>query len=312
MEDGAFLTPVRVNDVEGSVNRLPIDEMRQAVAAGPEGRLAVAWTDTEFDIQLSVSDDGGRSFRPAVRLNRDEGEALQEFPSIDFDAAGSIHAVWLDPRAADAGLEEPADLYYTALSEDGELLAEVNLTAAQESSVCGCCLPDLQALEDGTISITFRNTTADGYRDPFRITGIDGEFSAPEPVSPPVWQIDACPVAGPISVGEATLWLDASTGTRRLLSATDPEAEPDVVFEDTDGSLILLPPRLVSGTGGDDSVVLVPMADNSHLIAPDDDGWRVVADDLPFWVTSAAVYDGQLLLVGTSEGFQFESRPFDD
>ena len=307
---GAFAPPVRVNDIAGSVNRLPIDEMRQAVATGLDGRLAVAWTDADFDIRLSVSDDGGQSFQPSLRLNRDEGDALQEFPAIDFDDAGTIHAVWLDPRGAPAGFEEPADLYYTAFSPTGELLDEINLTQDQESSVCGCCLPHIQARDDGTLAITFRNTTADGYRDPFRIVGTQGGFTSPAPVSPPVWQIDACPIAGPIGVGNKTLWLDSSTGTQRLLSAVDPDTEPEAVFEDTAENLLLLPPRLVSGLPADAPVVLVPMADNSRLIVPDGNSWRVVADDLPFWVTSAAVYDGQLLLAGTAEGFQFETRPF--
>ena len=107
------------------------------------------------------------------------------------------------------------------------------------------------------------------------------------------------------------MWLDSSTGTQRLLSAVNPNVAPEAVFEDSDEQLLLLPPRLVSGLGEENPVVLVPMADNSQLIVPDGDSWRVIADDLPFWVTSAAVYDGYLLLVGTAEGFQFETRRFD-
>lgn len=308
-EGREFQPAVRINPMVGSVNRLPIDEMRPAVATGPGGEAAVAWTDTSFDIQVAVSGDAGRTFASPIRLNRDTGDALQEFPSLAFDSAGGLHAVWLDPRDAGPGLEEPADLYYTSL-EGGELGPEINLTGDQESSVCGCCLPDVDANADGSLTITFRNTTDDGYRDPFRITGRDGQFSTPARVSPPVWQIDACPIAGPIRVGDRTLWLDASTGTQRLLSASDPAASPDVVFEDSDTELLLLPPRLVSGLPVDSPVVLVPMADYSKLIVPEGDSWRVVADDLPFWVTSAVVHDGQLLMVGTAEGFQYESRPW--
>ena len=310
-EGNEFQPPVRVNDSPGSLNRLPIDEMRPSVAVGPDGQVAVAWTDTAFDIQAGVSADGGRTFGPAVRLNRDEGEALQEFPSIAFDPAGRLHAAWLDPRAAGPGLEEPADLYYTALDVDGRPGPEMNLTGAQESSVCGCCLPDLEVAPDGALRITFRNTTEDGYRDPFRITGREGQFTAPQPVSPPVWRLDACPVAGPIGVGDMTLWLDGSTGTQRLLSAFDPAREPDAIFEDSATQLLLLPPRLVSGLPTDAPVVLVPMADNSRLIAPEGHAWQVLADDLPFWVTSAAVHEGRLIMVGIAEGFQMETRPFD-
>jgi hypothetical protein len=311
-EDGGFQPPVRVNPTPGDVNRLPIDEMRPALAAGPGGRVALAWTDSEFDIQAGVSLDGGRTFSAPVRLNRDEGDALQEFPALAFDAAGRLHAVWLDPRVAGPGLEEPADLYYTSLDGNLDPGPELNLTEAQESSVCGCCLPDLDVEADQSLTITFRNTTDTGYRDPFRISGRDGQFGAPARVGPPVWRIDACPVAGPIGVGNRTLWLDGSTGKQRLLSAgDDPLRAAEVVLEDTDTDLLLLPPRLISGVAADSPLVLVPMAENSRIISPDLAGWRVVADDLPFWVTSAAVHDGQLLMVGTAEGFRFESRRFD-
>ena len=311
-ENSEFQPAIRVNDAPGSASRIQIDEMRPAVATGPDGQVAVVWTDTDYDIEASVSPDGGRSFAPPVRLNRDAGDALQEFPSAAFDRAGRLHAVWLDPRVAGPNLEEPADLYYTSLGDDGEPAPETNLTAAQESSVCGCCLPDLRVNEDDSLTITFRNTTSDGYRDPFRITGRDGRFGAPAPVSPPIWRIDACPVAGPIGVGATTLWLDGSQGIRRLLAASAPEAQPQMVLADTDTDLLLLPPRRVSGLPDDSPVVLVPMADSSRLIVPDGDSWRILADDLPFWVTSAAVHGGRLVMVGTAEGFQHESRPWDD
>lgn len=308
-DGGEFQPGVRINPDPGTVNRIQIDEMRPAVAASPDGQLAVAWTDASFDIQLAVSDDGGRSFARPLRLNRDTGDTLQEFPSLAYDSTGRLHAVWLDPREAGPGLEEPADLYYTTF-EDGTLGEEINLTADQDSSVCGCCLPDVDIDADGSVTITFRNTTADGYRDPFRITGRAGRFSSPRRVSPPVWKIDACPVAGPIGVGDLTLWLDGSAGPRRLLSAFDPVATPDVVLEDGDSRLLLLPPRNVSGLPEDAPVILVPMADQSQLIVPEGHSWKVIADDLPFWVTSAAVHNGQLVMVGTAEGFQYESRPW--
>ena len=228
-DGGSFSAPMRINDVAGSVNRSPIDEMRASVSIGPGDKVAVAWTDRGFDIRVAVGDIGGR-FEPAVKLNQTEGRVLQEFPSISFDAAGVIHAVWLDPRVAERErAEEPADLYYARL-EDG-VVTERNLTADQDSSVCGCCLPDIRVGDNGRLTITFRNTTADGYRDPFKIVETSGgHLGSPEPVSPPIWKINACPVAGPISVGERTLWFDGSTGRRRLLSSSD----PDEVIEDSD------------------------------------------------------------------------------
>ena len=302
----SFSTAVQVNT--GPLSTIPIDEMRPAIAFGPEGRVALIWTDREFDIQTATSLDGGRSFGAPIRLNQDEGTALQEFPTIAFDEEGVLHAVWLDPRIAEEDAEEPADLYYAEI-RDG-VVKEKNLTASQESSVCGCCLPHIQVESNGNLTITFRNTV-DGYRDPFRVVRTpDGAFGEPEPVSPPVWHINLCPVAGPIAVGEMTLWFDGSTGKRRLLSSFSTDRAPDVVLEDSDGWFLDAPPRHVSGIRGETPILLVPAAP-SYLLRADGRSWRVFADDLPDWATSAAVHGGRLLLVGAVDGtFMHESRAF--
>ena len=299
-DGGSFSAPMRINDVAGSVNRSPIDEMRASVSIGPGDKVAVAWTDRGFDIRVAVGDIGGR-FEPAVKLNQTEGRVLQEFPSISFDAAGVIHAVWLDPRVAERErAEEPADLYYARL-EDG-VVTERNLTADQDSSVCGCCLPDIRVGDNGRLTITFRNTTADGYRDPFKIVETSGgHLGSPEPVSPPIWKINACPVAGPISVGERTLWFDGSTGRRRLLSSSDPDEAPTVVIEDSDDWSLRYPPRIVSGTGGS-TELLIPGRPGGYLLTLNNGSWRVRFDDLPGWATSAVVHDGKLILVGSDQG----------
>jgi len=126
-DGGSFSAPMRINDVAGSVNRSPIDEMRASVSIGPDDKVAVAWTDRGFDIRAAIGDIGGR-FEPSVKLNQTEGRVLQEFPSISFDSAGVLHAVWLDPRVAQRErAEEPADLYYARV-EDGAI-TERNLTA---------------------------------------------------------------------------------------------------------------------------------------------------------------------------------------
>ena len=304
-EGEGFAEPVRVNPSGQPLHSIPIDEMRPAFALGPENRVGLAWTNADFDIQAAVSLDGGRSFGAPLRLNQDDGEALQEFPDIAFGPDGILHAVWLDPRVAEDGLEEPADLYYGRI-EDGNVV-ETNLTASQDSSVCGCCLPDINVRTDGTLVVAFRNTTANGFRDPFRVVaGIDGQFGDPEPVSPPVWQIELCPVAGPITVDNTTLWFDGSTGRQRLLSAVDPARRPDVVLEDSDDTLLAYPPRRVSGTPESAPVLLVPATPSGYLLARQRGRWHVVDDGLPGWATSAAIHDGELILVGI-DGADFRS-----
>ena len=289
--------PVRLNDVPGSVSPITIDEMRAALAAGPGNTVAVAWTDIDYNIQLAISENGGSSFAPPIRLNQDPGDAMQEFPSIAFDENGVLHTVWLDPRFAEGRVEEPADLYYASVS-DGNVV-ERNLTAEQASSVCGCCLPDLR-IDGENILITFRNTTEDGYRDPFQVSGtITGEFEPPAAVTAPVWQIDACPVAGPIGTGDSVLWLDGSTGIRRLLESQGAGNDPKVVLQDSDEWFLDYPPRRVAGS---DSELLLLPAVPAYILRRDGEEWEVAIDDLPGWATSAAVENGELVVAGSSDG----------
>lgn len=295
--DEGFTAPVRLNAVPGSVSTITIDEMRPALAAGPDSAVAVAWTDVDYDIQVAVSRDGGSSFGAPIRVNQDQGDALQEFPSLAFDDDGVLHAVWLDPRFAPERVEEPADLYYARI-EDGAV-SEQNLTASQAASVCGCCLPDLQ-IDGQDVLITFRNTTDDGFRDPFQIHGsVSGEFGPPTPVTAPVWQIDACPVAGPIGIGGRVLWLDGSMGIRRLLESQGAGNAPKVVLQDTDEWFLDYPPRRIAGAG--DSLLLVPSVP-AYVLERDGQEWRVVVNDLPGWATSAALDAGSLVIVGSSDG----------
>lgn len=308
-EDGEFRSATRINAVPGSINRITIDEMRAALAPGPDNRLAVAWTDADYDIRLAVSEDGGATFGEPVRLNQDNGDALQEFPAIAFDETGVLHAVWLDPRFAGAPVEEPADLYYARI-EDG-VVTERNLTADQTATVCGCCLPDLR-IDGEAILVTFRNTTDDGYRDPFQVHGtVSGDFGPPTAVTAPVWRIEACPVSGPIAFGGNVLWIDGSTGIRRLLESRGPGNEPRVLLEDTGEWFLDYPPRRVRGAGAE-SLLLVPAAP-AYVLRRDGGDWNVVIDDLPAWATTAAVHDGELIVAGSSNGrFALLRRPLPD
>ena len=307
-EGESYTAPVRINRAVGSVNVITIDEMRPAFAIGPGSLLAVAWTDTEYDIQVAISRDAGASFATPLRLNQDEGDTLQEFPSIAFDRDGVLHAAWLDPRFAEDRVEEPADLFYARV-EDG-VVSERNLTANQESTVCGCCLPDIQ-IDGDEIRITFRNTTSDGYRDPFQIrSGGSGDFGSPIAITAPVWKINACPIAGPIGIGDQAVWIDGSTGIRRLLESRGVGNEPHVILEDTNDWFLDYPPRRITGTGSDSLLLLVP-AVPAYVLSYNDDVWNVVANDLPAWVTSAALVGEELVMVGsTGDNFVQDRRSF--
>jgi hypothetical protein len=310
--DGKFSSPVRVNDVEETVESYAHDGMRAAIAVGSGEDFAVAWSDSRAQIRAAISNDGGKSFAPSFRLDQADAPAYRGFPAISFDPAGNLHAIWIDSRFAEDFAEEPADLFYSQVS-DGRV-TEMNLTAEQEPSICGCCRTFINA-ESGTLQLAFRNTTADGYRDPFTISGtVDGQFGEPEPVSDPLWELAGCPMAGPIRLGDEVLWHDGSTGKKLVMTASVDERKATRVFNEAErGDWVgRQPPRAVSAPGGTSEVLLIPGEPNSRLIARADGRWVTISNELPSWATSGAFDGRRLILVGAAGGeLRFESRKVD-
>ena len=309
--DGTFGQPVRVNDEAGTVASYAHDGMRASIAVGSGASIAIAWADARAQIRAAISSDGGLSFAPAVRLDQAGKPAYRAYPAISFDASGDLHAIWIDSRFAEPGAEEPADLYYAKLS-DGSV-AEKNLTENQTPSICGCCRTFIN-VENDFLTMTFRNTTADGFRDPATITGTsNGAFSEPQTASNPLWELRGCPMAGPIVAGQEVLWNDGSTGKMLAMvsSITAPMARR--VFSDAEQGewITRRPPRAITTVDGTNSLLLVPGSPTSRLIAKSGDNWKTVANDLPPWAMSGAHEDGKLYLVGVLEGeFQFETYMF--
>lgn len=296
--DGEFSHPTRLN-LRG-VNRYTGDEARPSVAVGPEGQVAVAWTAANNDIMLAVGEKFGRAFGEPLKLNQDASGAYRTMPAVALSPDGAANVVWLDPREAPKGKEEPSDLYYARV-KDG-VVVESNLTAQQESTVCGCCRPFISIDGSGRFDIAFRNSSAGGYRDISRIVGDEKSLGEPRPTSPPIWKLGGCPMAGPVVSRGGTLWKDASTGSWRLLWSTDAGAEPEWLLADRKDLVLTHSPRRVSGR---DSWILLGGKPHGLILGRDKDSWKVLRDDLPPWATSAAVEngrDGRLILVGNEGG----------
>jgi hypothetical protein len=299
-QGGEFSQPVKIN--HRSLNGFTGDEARPSVAVDRDGMVAVAWTAKNNDIVLAVGSQYGRKFEPPVKLNQDQKQAFRTMPSVALSPDGVAHTVWLDPRSAPAGHEEPSDLFY-AVVKDGAV-SEANLTAKQEPTVCGCCRPYIAIDEAGDFDIVFRNANEAGYRDISYIGGTADALSEPQPTSPPIWKLGGCPSAGPVLSHGGTMWKDASTGDWRMLWATDANLDPEVLFPDRENLELTHPPRAVSGQ---EDWLLVGARPHSLIATRVDGAWKVLRDDLPPWATSAAVIDDQLILVGNRKGILLAS-----
>lgn len=297
IDDGVPGEPVLITD---DATDVPLDEFRPSMAVSPEGLIGIAWTSWDMDVFAAASEDDGASFSDPIPLNL-EPRGMQVLPVIAYDGE-TLHAVWIDPRDAPENAEEPAELYMGTLSGDQHL--ETNLTESQTPTVCGCCRSHIQ-IRNGQVTVTFRNTTDDGYRDPYQINpGTD-----PVAVSPPVWEINACPVAGPVAIGDEVVWFDGSTGQARILASNGPDSAPDTLLESGDGYRITAGPRLVTG---DQALVLVPGTPSTRILRWDGSSWHTESLELPAWATTAAVSEGRLIVVGQEAGsldFEIHDAP---
>ncbi len=294
-QDGEFTHPVRIN--QRGLNRYTGDEARPSVATGLGGMVAIAWTAANNDIMLAIGSNYGEVFDTPLKLNQDEGQAERTMPSIAISPDGAVHTIWLDPREAPTGMEEPSDLYYASVTNGA--VKESNLTAHQELTVCGCCRPYIAIDDKSSFDIVFRNASAGGYRDISRISGTSGSLGEPQPTSPPVWKLNACPSAGPIVSQGGTLWKDASTGAWRMLWSTDASVEPAELFIGRDKLELTYSPRTVSGR---EAWVLIGANPHSLIATWNEGSWRIEHDDLPRWTSSAVVRGGQLILIGSEKG----------
>lgn len=306
----AFGPPVRVNDEPDTVESFTHDGMRAAIALASNDRIAIAWSDSRAQIRAAISNNGGASFTPSIRLDQSGEAAYRGFPSISFDTSGDLHAIWIDSRFAEGFAEEPADLFYAKVS-NGEI-TEKNLTSNQEPSICGCCRTFISADND-SLYMTFRNTTAVGYRDPFVIHGnLKGEFSEPQSVTKSLWKLNGCPMAGPILADDEVLWHNGSTGKKLIMISSPGETQARRMFnDDARGDWISrLAPRAVSTMDASGSLLLLPGQPASRLIVRRNNSWEIVSTNLPSWATSAAYANGTLYVVGAPSGeLNFELRP---
>ena len=167
-----------------------------------DGTLAAHWLQRSglpmyaYDVRLSWSRDGGRTWTQSVTPHHDKTETEHGFASLFQVPGAGLGLVWLDGRATGVQGEDGefgamsvrAAVFDTSGQQKTELLVD--------DRVCECC-PTTAAVTDDGIIAAFRNRTTDEIRDIYvsRFTG--GKWTEPTPVHNDGWHIDACPVNGP-------------------------------------------------------------------------------------------------------------------
>jgi hypothetical protein len=177
-----------------------------SMIALPDGSLAAHWLvksgqgTYEYDVTISRSFDGGKTWDKPFVPHRDGAKAEHGFVSLFAAKDGSLAAVWLDGREM-----KPVEgshnhghgnmtLRYVKIKRDGALVDD----AALDMRVCECCQTSAAMTADGPVVVYRDRSEAEKeIRDIsiVRLTG--GKWSAPRPVFQDGWQLNGCPVNGP-------------------------------------------------------------------------------------------------------------------
>ena len=172
-----------------------------------------------YDVNMSRSSDGGKSWSTPIVPHRDGTKTEHGFVSLLPWTAGRAAAVWLDGRnfkdVAKDGHGSPTNemtLRFTAIDAEGKLTEDALLDAR----VCDCCQTSAALTTDGLV-VAYRDRSGKEIRDISVVRFSRGRWTEPRPLSVDDWEIHGCPVNGPSVSADgrrvAVAWFTAAKDT---------------------------------------------------------------------------------------------------
>lgn len=200
----------------------------------PDGSLAAHYLQRSgpgtyaYDVWVTRSRDGGATWGPPVRPHRDGTQTEHGFVTL-FPLGEELGAVWLDGRgyagaeASPGGHGGEMSLRFTTFAADG--------TAAPESALdlrtCDCCQTTVALTSSGP-AVYYRDRSAGEVRDIYGVRLVNGTWTEPKAVHADGWEINQCPVNGPVAAARggavALAWFTAARDTPRVNVAFSTDA----------------------------------------------------------------------------------------
>lgn len=177
-----------------------------------DGALAAHWLQKSgestyaYDVRLSHSTDDGATWSAAVTPHHDGTETEHGFASLFQMPGAGLGLIWLDGRAMNPGADGHGGAQHPDSSEAGAMsvrFATFDKSWTQTSEmpidprVCECCPTTAVVTSDGPL-VAFRNRSNEEIRDIYVSRFENGAWSEPKAVHDDNWQINACPVNGPM------------------------------------------------------------------------------------------------------------------
>jgi hypothetical protein len=302
-----FGRPVRVNDVVGEASVSGEQPPRVVLHGANVHVLWVAKHDGASAIRAAESADSGATFSAARTITPSAINGARGWESAAVGDDGSIHAAWLDGRAAvqqgehhhHGGPAPRQDLFHARIV--GVQPIEETRVAA---NVCFCCKTAI-VTRGNDVFVAWRHLFDGGVRDvAVARSSDDGRtFGDPVRVSADDWKIDACPDDGPAMAFDARGALHVVWPT--LVHDADKDRMAVFHAVSADGGATFTPRERVDGDRRTN-------ASHPRLAARDDGSVAIVWDELSAGtrhVVTRLWRSGSLADVRVIDGSQSSSYP---
>ncbi|HEX7154898.1 MAG TPA: hypothetical protein VF618_25685 [Thermoanaerobaculia bacterium] len=158
-----------------------------SVVSDGKGTLFAQWLqvdgahDHAYDAYIASSTDGGKTWRPAKKLEHAPKPGERGFVSL-VPAASGVAAVWL----SDGALQGATIDAKLAISD----------TTRIDSRICECCATGAARTANGVVAV-YRDRSEAEVRDISVVRRVNGKWTAPASLHADGWKIEGCPVNGP-------------------------------------------------------------------------------------------------------------------
>ncbi len=220
-----------------------------SLISASDGTMAAHWLaksapDTfAYDVKLSLSTDGGRTWSKPVTPHRDKTTSEHGFVSMVELSKGKLAAAWLDGRkfksshGSHGSSADEMTLRFTTISRDSRMTEDRVI----DERVCECCQTSAAMTSEGMV-VVYRDRSEKEIRDISIARFVRGKWTEPQTVHADGWEIEGCPVNGPSVAARgksvAVAWFTAAKDTPRVRIAfsTDAGASFGAPAEVDDGS----------------------------------------------------------------------------
>ncbi len=171
----------------------------------------------DYEVRVSISNDGGQSWGPSFVLHQDSVPAEHGFVTLKPYGRDKLMAVWLDGRFTK--VDDGAMTLRTATFDTaGNITDQVEL----DHRICDCCQTDL-VVDGEEAMVVYRDRSQEEVRDISFVRKTADGWTEPRPVHPDKWLIAGCPVNGPAvtknSSGYWSAWFTGAENTPKVFAA---------------------------------------------------------------------------------------------